>query len=234
MHNSWMNFARMPLVVLLALLIPATSLAAMAEYVSRVEQAGEVLKQVARIPEQAIPAWLLSDAQAVAVIPGVVKAGFVVGGRRGHGVLSVRDGNNDWSLPSFITLTGGSVGFQAGVQSSDVVLVFKSRRSIEDLVRGKFTLGGDASVAAGPVGRSAEAATDTRLTAEIYAYSRSRGLFAGVALDGSALRIDHDGNEAVYGAGTTPRRIFAGHAEPGSDAVDHFRNLLRSHAAGAN
>lgn len=233
MHNNPMNFYRAILAASLAFLA-SPAIAALSEYISRVEHASEVLAQVSEIPEQSIPAWLLSDAHAVAVIPGVVKAGFVVGGRRGHGLLSVRDGDGNWSLPSFISLTGGSVGFQAGVQSSDVVLVFKTRRSVQNLVRGKFTLGADASVAAGPVGRSAEAATDTRLAAEIYSYSRSRGLFAGVSLDGSALRIDHDGNEAVYGAGTTPRRIFAGQAGTSSEAVNNFRIQLRSLAADAN
>lgn len=232
MHNNPMML-RFALLALLAA-SPLAARGAVAEYVDRVELAAEVLAEVQDIPEQSIPEWLLRDAHAVAVIPGVVKAGFVVGGRRGRGVLAVRGSDGRWSSPAFITLTGGSVGFQAGIQSADVVLVFKSRRSVEDLVRGKFTLGGDASVAAGPVGRSAEAATDTKLAAEIYAYSRARGLFAGVSLDGSALRIDHEANEAVYGTGTTARRIFAGQTTADPAAIDDFRNLLARVAAGSN
>jgi len=211
--------------ILLCILWPGL-LFASAEELSRVEDAIDVFKQVHAIPEQRIPGWLLKDAEGIAIIPGVIKAGFVVGGRRGKGVLSVRSDQGSWSNPSFITLTGGSIGFQAGVQSTDVILVFKTRRSIEGIVNGKFTLGADASVAAGPVGRQANAATDVKLKAEIYAYSRSRGLFAGVSLDGSALRIHHKANEEVYGKGTTPRRIFAGKTESVPDGIVDFRDLI--------
>ncbi len=138
----------------------------------------------------------------------------------------MRGADGSWSNPSFITLTGGSVGFQAGVQSADVVLVFKTARGVDSIVGGKFTLGADASAAAGPVGRSAQASTDEQLKAEIYSYSRARGLFAGVSLDGTALRIDNKSNESVYGAGTTPRAIFEGRSDRPSDAVVGFRDRL--------
>ena len=146
----------------------------------RAGDASRVLGEILRIPEESIPTNLLAEAQAIAVIPNVVKAGFVVGGRRGRGLIAMRGADGTWSNPSFVTLTGGSFGFQAGVQSADVILVFRSKRGVDSIVNGKFTLGADASVAAGPVGRSAQASTDEQLKAEIYSYSRARGLFAGV------------------------------------------------------
>lgn len=158
-----------------------------------------VLTELMQMPEQNIPAWLLERAYAVAVVPDVIKVGLGIGGRRGKGVLVVRTSAGTWSNPVFINLTGGSFGFQVGVQSTDVVLVFTSRQSIEGIVGGKVTLGADASVAAGPVGRQSSAATDIGFNAQVYSYSRASGLFAGVALDGSALTIDSRSNEAFYG-----------------------------------
>lgn len=158
----------------------------------------KVLDELLQMPEQNIPTWLLERAHAVAVVPDVIKVGLGIGGRRGKGVLVVRKDNGEWSNPIFVNLTGGSFGFQVGVQSTDVVLVFTSRNSIEGIVGGKVTLGADASVAAGPVGRQSSAATDVGLTAQVYSYSRASGLFAGVALDGSALTIDHRSNELFY------------------------------------
>jgi lipid-binding SYLF domain-containing protein len=165
---------------------------------ARLLTATQVLDELHRMPEQNVPNWLLERAHAVAVIPDVIKVGLGIGGRRGKGVLVVRRDNGEWSNPIFVNLTGGSFGFQVGVQSTDVVLVFTSRHSIEGIVGGKVTLGADASVAAGPVGRQSSAATDVGLTAQVYSYSRASGLFAGVALDGSALTIDHRSNELFY------------------------------------
>src|SRR5688500_15204206 len=158
----------------------------------------QVLSELMRMPEQNIPTWLLERAYAVAVIPSVIKVGLGIGGRRGKGVLVVRKDTGQWSNPIFINLTGGSFGFQVGVQSTDVVLVFTSKQSIEGIVGGKVTLGADASVAAGPIGRQSSAATDIGLTAQVYSYSRASGLFAGVALDGSAITIDGSSNESFY------------------------------------
>jgi len=171
-----------------------------------VDQAGHVLKEIMAAPEKRIPRWMLADAEAIAVVPDVVKGGFVVGGRFGRGVVIVRDEQGAWHAPSFVTLTGGSFGFQAGLQATDVILVFKTRNSVKGLMDGKFTVGADASVAAGPVGRQAAAATDGNLRAEIYSYSRSRGLFAGVALDGSVLQVDALSNAAYYRAGLIGQR----------------------------
>jgi lipid-binding SYLF domain-containing protein len=193
---------------------------------SRAEDAARVLGEIMRIPETAVPERMFSEAHAIAVIPDVVKAGLFIGGRRGRGLISIRGADGRWSAPSYITLTGGSFGFQAGVQSSDVILVFRSEGGVDKIVRGKFTLGADASVAAGPVGRSAQASTDEQLRAEIYSYSRARGLFAGVALDGTALTIDHRANAAVYGEDTTPRMIFEGRIPAAPAAIEAFRTRL--------
>jgi SH3 domain-containing YSC84-like protein 1 len=162
--------------------------------------ADQVLHEIMAMPGSQIPAALLSEAQGVAVIPDVIKIGFVAGIRRGHGVVMVRGDDGQWSYPQFVTLTGGSVGWQAGVQGTDVVLVFMTPKSVEGLMRGKFTIGADASAAAGPVGRNAAAATDARLRAEILSYSRSRGLFVGLSLDGSAIEVDAASQAAFYGA----------------------------------
>ncbi len=188
-----------------------------------------VLDEVMQMPESALSSHLFRDAYAIAVIPDVVKAGFIFGGRHGRGLVAVKTPEGVWSNPVFIKLTGGSVGWQAGVQSTDVILVFRSARGLDTLVNGKFTMGADASVAAGPVGRTASAATDGELKAEIYSYSRSRGLFAGVALDGSVIRIDHRANQAIYGKGITPRRIFAGGVGNVPGAIVDFRDALEEY-----
>ena len=194
---------------------------------ARASNALRVLNEVQAIPESAIPDKLLDEARAIVVVPDTLKVGLVLGGRRGHGLLSVKSADGTWSNPSFVKLTGGSIGFQAGVQSSDVVLVFRNDRSLESIVNGKVTLGADAGVAAGPVGRNAAAATDGQLKAEIWSWSRARGLFAGVALDGAVLQIDNEANQLVYGANSTPRMIFEGRAaQAPSDAVVAFRDQL--------
>ena len=214
-----------PLAALLLLTVALPALAGQIED-TRANEASRVLGEILRIPEQSVPSSLLQEAQAIAVIPDVVKASFVVGGRRGRGLIAIRGSDGSWAHPSFITLTGGSFGFQAGVQSADVILVFRSARGVDSIVNGKFTLGADASVAAGPVGRSAQASTDEKLKAEIYSYSRARGLFAGVSLDGTRLGIDNKSNQAVYGQGNTARAIFEGRAGAGSDAMVGFRDKL--------
>jgi lipid-binding SYLF domain-containing protein len=198
----------------------------------RARNAVRVLTEVQAIPESAIPDKLLDEARAIVVVPDTLKVALAFGGRRGHGLLSVKSPDGTWSNPSFVRLTGGSIGFQAGVQSSDVVLVFRNDRSLESIVNGKITLGADAGVAAGPVGRNAATATDGQLKAEIWSWSRARGLFAGVALDGAALTIDDAANEAVYGRDTTPRMIFEGRArQQPSDAVVDFRDRLEEATA---
>jgi lipid-binding SYLF domain-containing protein len=199
----------------------------------RVADATEVLDQFLRIPEQAIPANLLARAYGVAVIPDVVKLGFGLGARHGRGVLVVRQSDGSWSNPAFIALTGGSIGWQVGAQSTDIILVFKTRKGIDGIANGKLTLGADASVAAGPVGRQASAATDLEFEAEVVSYSRSRGLFAGVALEGSGVTMDRKANAAYYGdSGMTPERIFAGGSMSAPDTASRFVALLGEQTGG--
>ena len=228
--------SRLPRLILLTAALAATAPAfAGPQEDQRSRNAIRVLAEIQNIPEQAIPDKLLDEARAVVVIPDTIKAGLVIGGRRGHGLMSVKTADGSWSSPVFIKLTGGSIGFQAGVQSSDVILVFRNDRSLDNIVNGKFTLGADAGVAAGPVGRSASAATDGQLKAEIWSWSRARGLFAGVALDGAVLQIDDAANLEAYGPGTTPRMIIEGRiTETPSQDVVNFRDRLEEASYTAN
>jgi lipid-binding SYLF domain-containing protein len=191
----------LPTLLLLAALflpaVPAPAQDAPTREDARLVTATEVLDMLRATPDQNIPGWLMQRAYGVAVIPDVLKGAFLFGGRYGNGVLTVRNAQGRFSNPIFITLAGGSVGWQIGATSTDVVLVFVTQRSVQNFARGKFTLGVDASVAAGPVGRQGEAAAG--VNAEIYSYSRSRGLFAGVALDGTVLAFDRGANRAFYG-----------------------------------
>lgn len=166
--------------------------------IEKVESAIDVFQEMVEIPETGIPEILLNRAEAIAVIPGFWKAAWVIGGRHGKGVILVRKGPGEWSYPAFISMTGGSVGFQIGVQRADIILVFKDKKSVSTIAEGKFTLGADAGVAAGPVGRKAEASTDIRFEAEIYSYSKSKGLFAGISIEGASLSIDEDANARFY------------------------------------
>lgn len=228
--------SRLPRLILLTAALAATAPAfAGPQEDQRSRNAIRVLAEIQNIPEQSIPDKLLDEARAVVVIPDTIKAGLVIGGRRGHGLMSVKTADGSWSSPVFIKLTGGSIGFQAGVQSSDVILVFRNDRSLDNIVNGKFTLGADAGVAAGPVGRSASAATDGQLKAEIWSWSRARGLFAGVALDGAVLQIDDAANLEAYGPGTTPRMIIEGRiTEAPSQDVVNFRDRLEEASYTAN
>jgi lipid-binding SYLF domain-containing protein len=164
----------------------------------RVENSIDVFKGLVDLPEEGIPPALLSRAQAIAVIPGFWNAAWVIGGRHGKGVVMVRKGPKDWSYPSFVSMTGGSVGFQIGVQKADIILVFKDKKSVRTIADGKFTLGAGASVVAGPIGRKAEADTDIKFEAEIYSYSQSKGLFAGISVEGASLSMDTDANAKFY------------------------------------
>ena len=233
-HASRLLRLSAPLLLALAALAVTGTAFAGNEEEARARNALRVLDDIQAIPESAIPDKLLDGAHAIVVVPDSIKAGLVIGARRGHGLLSVRRPDGTWSNPSFVTLTGGSIGFQAGVQSSDIVLVFSSQRGVDSIVNGKFTLGADAGVAAGPVGRNASVATDGEMKAEIWSWSRARGLFAGVAIDGAVLSIDDAANQAVYGQGTTPRMIFEGRAaQRPSNAVVSFRDQLEEASAAA-
>jgi lipid-binding SYLF domain-containing protein len=200
---------------------------------AKIEDSIEVLEEIVSIPEKGIPPALLNDADGIAIIPGVIKAGFIIGGRHGNGILMVHSKEGGWSNPSFISITGGSIGWQVGVESIDIILVFKSARSIDNIMKGKFTLGADAGISAGPVGRQAEASTDVELKAEIYSYSRSRGLFAGLALQGAVLQIDDDANEAFYASNDiTAREIVRNKDLKTPPVVDRLKKLLLEYVSG--
>ena len=190
--------------------------------------ATQVLEEVQGMPDQRVPDYLLARAYGIAVIPDVTKVAFLFGGRRGRGVLTVRDSlTAPWSNPVLVTLTGGSVGFQAGAQSSDIILVFTTRTGVEGIAGGKLALGADASVATGPVGRQTSASTDIGLNAEIYSYARTRGLFGGIALDGSVINIDRSGNAALYGRpGVTATEIFSAQSPAAPPNAQSFLQRL--------
>ena len=183
---------------------------ASSEEAHRVQQAAEVLQALTGAPDGDIPGGILKRAEAVVVIPSLVKGGFIVGGEHGNGIISVRDlHKHTWSAPAFVRISGGSFGAQIGMQATDLVLVVMNRNAVDDLLRNEFTLGGSVSVAAGPVGRTseAEASTDLFMSAQILAYSRSRGLFAGVTLEGAKLSADDQANARFYGEGLSTEQI---------------------------
>jgi lipid-binding SYLF domain-containing protein len=195
----------------------------------RVRDAATIFGEIMAAEDKAIPSAILGKAAAIAIFPDTVKAGFIVGGMRGRGVLSAH-GANGWSSPAFLTLTGGSFGLQIGGQATDLILVISGQRGLENLVSNQFKIGADASVAAGPVGRDAQASTDIQLRAEILSYSRARGLFAGVTINGSTIRQDVDANQRFYGKPlTTKQVVFEGQA--GSpDPVGIWRAALDRYA----
>lgn len=191
------------LAVAAALLVQGSSAWAQTEEAERVVRARQVVDEIMDASDASIPRAVLENADAVAVFPSTFKAGFIFGGHRGRGVISARtegaDGAGQWSNPAFLTLTGGSFGLQIGGQSVDVVLVIMNRRGLEKLLQNEFKIGGDASAVVGPLGRDLEASTDILLQAEILSYSRTRGLFAGLSLEGATIRADRDANERFYG-----------------------------------
>ncbi|HMG08670.1 MAG TPA: lipid-binding SYLF domain-containing protein [Mucilaginibacter sp.] len=174
----------------------------------RVHNAANVLKEFSKMKET-IPHQLMEQSEGIVVIPKLINAGLGIGGKRGRGVAMVKLANGKWSDPVFVTLTGGSFGLQIGVQSVDLILVFHHKGVLTKVKNGDFTIGGDISAAAGPVGRSSTASTDYKLQAEVYSYSRSRGLFAGITINGSNLAIDKTANANFYGAKASSQDIFA-------------------------
>lgn len=218
-----------------ALALGAAQAHAQAREEGRLLEATQVLEEVRTSRDQFIPDRLLDRAYGIAVLPNVTKAAFVLGGRYGEGVLVVRDKNGRFTNPIFVRIGGGSFGWQAGVQSTDIVLVFTTRAGIEGITDGKLTLGADASVAAGPVGRQATAATDASFSAEVYSYSRARGLFAGVALDGSALTINGRGNAAFYKKrGVTASDIINGAVTTNAEGARRFLAVVGSSTSGSH
>jgi lipid-binding SYLF domain-containing protein len=200
--------------------------------VERTREAIAVLQDLTKTPDEGIPSHLLARAEAIVVIPSLVKGGFVVGAKHGRGVMSVRDASGAWSSPAYMKVSGGSIGWQIGVQSTDLVLLVMNRSGVDDLLKDRFTIGGNLSVAAGPVGRSADAATDAKLSSQILAYSRTKGLFAGASLEGAALHEDDDANAAMYGPESTARTILSGSPTAAvPDAAKQWRDTLQRLAA---
>jgi lipid-binding SYLF domain-containing protein len=218
----------LPTLLFLAALTMAP--AAQTDEARRISDAVLVLDEIMGAGDQSVPSAIMQKAEGIAVFPSLLKGGIIIGGQRGRGVLSARDPKTgEWSSPAFLTITGGSFGAQLGAQAVDLVLVIQNRRGLEQLVRNQFKIGADASVAAGPVGRDASASTDIQMRAQILSYSRTRGLFAGVSINGTTIRQDRDANDRFYGMGYRTSQIafelLGGAPEPVGDwkaALDKY------------
>jgi lipid-binding SYLF domain-containing protein len=191
---------------------------------ARTQKAAQVFKEIMSTPDQGIPNDLLESAKCIAIIPGDKKFAFIFGGSYGRGVATCRT-SHGWSAPMFVAIDGGSVGYQIGGSSTDLVMLFMNDRALHSLLSDKFKLGADASVAAGPVGRNAAAGTDLKLNAEILSYSRSKGLFAGVSLDGAVVQVDKSGDTAMYGADVDRNEIMNGKVSMPVSATDLMHEL---------
>jgi lipid-binding SYLF domain-containing protein len=192
--------------------------------VARTQKAAQVFKEIMDTPDKGIPHDLLESAKCIAIIPGDKKFAFIFGGSYGRGVATCRT-SHGWSAPMFVAIDGGSVGYQIGGSSTDIIMLFMNDRALHSLLSDKFKLGADASVAAGPVGRSAAAGTDLKLNAEILSYSRSKGIFAGVSLDGAVVQVDKTGDQAMYGADVDRREIVDGKVAMPASARDLIHEL---------
>src|SRR5262245_49463737 len=197
--------------------------------VELVQKSMDVLRDLTKVPEEGIPRDLLSRAQGIVVIPSLVKGGFIVGAKHGKGLMSART-SSGWSAPAVVKMTGGSIGWQIGVESVDLVLLIMNKNGVEQLLQDKFTIGGDLSVAAGPVGRNASAGTNAQANAGLLAYSRAKGLFAGATLEGAALHSDNDDNAALFGREITVKEIVQENAPntKAPAAVATWRSFLGS------
>jgi lipid-binding SYLF domain-containing protein len=183
----------------MAMAVTSTRILAQTDETQRIQESVTVFNEIMSAPDKAIPTSVLNKAEGIAVFPGTIKGGFIVGAQHGRGILSARNDARAWSNPAFMSITGGSIGAQIGAQAVDIVLVIISKRGLQNLVSNEFKIGADAGVAAGPVGREASAGTDVQMRAEILSYSRARGLFAGINLNGSSIRADEDANRKFYG-----------------------------------
>jgi lipid-binding SYLF domain-containing protein len=210
-----------------------TSAVKQSDEAARAEKAASVLKEILDAPDQGIPEGLLKKAYGIAVIPHVVKGAFGVGGRYGKGLVAQRNADGGWGTPLFVEIGGGSFGLQLGVEATDVVMVFTNSEGIKPLLKGKLKIGADASATAGPVGRKAEVGTDILLKSAIYSYSRSKGLFAGIALDGAVIQLDDDANKNVYGKKTIAADISRNKVRgTGAELVQPFLSALQKYAPG--
>ena len=220
-----LRFAMLPILLsMFFVLISATDDGS--KETEKIHSATNVLKDFGKMKES-IPHDLISEYQGIVIVPNLLNGGFVVGGKRGRGIAMIKLEDGKWSDPVFVTLTGGSVGLQIGVQSVDLVLVFRHKGVLTKVKNGDFTIGGDVSAAAGPVGRSTSANTDYKLQAEVYSYSRSRGLFAGISINGSNLAIDKKANAAYYGSDISSQDIFE-MSKSNTEAVKMLKETLRA------
>ena len=208
-----------------------TSAVKQSDEAERAANAANVLKEIMEAPDQSIPESLLKKAYGIAVIPHVVKGALGVGGRYGKGLVAQRNADGGWGTPLFIEIGGGSFGLQLGVEATDVIMVFTNSEGIKPLLKGKLKIGADASATAGPVGRKAEVGTDILLKSAIYSYSRAKGLFAGIALDGAVIQIDDSSNKNAYGKETEAAEISKGTVHgAGADVVRPFLDALQKYA----
>jgi SH3 domain-containing YSC84-like protein 1 len=197
----------------------------------RLDHAGSVLHEIMAAPDKGIPEEVLEHARCIAVVPHMIKGGFVFGAENGRGVATCRS-SNGWSAPMFFAITGGSWGLQIGIEGVDLVMIIQNERGMRQLLSSKFSLGADASAAAGPVGRHASANTDWKLDAEILTYSRAKGAFAGLTLNGASIRHDEDSTKAIYGRNVSNRRILRGEVTMPT-AANSFLDAVRSAKAQA-
>src|SRR6202167_1526850 len=225
-----MEITMLKRILAVTILIAIASLTAVAsdreDDVNRTQKAAQVFKEIMNTPDQGIPSGLLESAKCIAIIPGDKKFAFVFGGSYGRGIATCRT-EHGWSAPMFVAIDSGSVGYQIGGSSTDIVMLFMNDHALQSLMSDKFKLGADASVAAGPVGRNATAATDLKLTAEILSYSRSKGIFAGVSLDGAVMQADKSGDRSMYGDDVTRHDILDGSVHAPAETRTLARELQR-------
>jgi len=231
-----MNRTALPVTVIILLAImaivnPLVAQQSPEDEVKRVAEATTVLEEIMAAADKSVPRSIMEKAEGIAVFPSMIKGGLVVGAQHGRGILSVRNKQTGaWSSPAFLSITGGSVGAQIGVQAIDLVLVINGQRGLEQLVQNQFKLGADASAAAGPVGRDASASTDIQMRAQILSYSRTRGLFAGVTLTGSTIRQDRDANERFYGTAFRTGQIVFDGMGGSPDSANAWKAALSKYA----
>ena len=199
---------------------------------ARLQAAGVVLQEIMATPEKGIPEEVLNGAKCIAVVPNMAKGAFIVGGEHGRGVVTCRTAHG-WSAPAFISIGGGNFGFQAGAQSVDLVMLFMNDKGVQGLLSSKFELSGEASAAAGPVGRHASAGTDWKMNTEALSYSRSKGLFAGVAVDGAKIQQDNDSTATIYGKDVSFRKTLSGDVQPPA-STDSFLAAVKTAVQKAN
>lgn len=225
-----MKYLQHPLFLIVLILTSFQGVYAQGKEQDKIDASAKVMADFSKMKEN-IPSELLKVTEGIIIVPKLINAGFVVAGKRGKGIAMVKLSDGTWSNPVFITITGGSVGFQAGIQSIDLVLIFKHASTLENIGKGSFTLGGDVSVTVGPEGRNSSASTDYKMEAEVYSYSRSKGLFAGISISGSAIDVDAKFNQAFYGNDEGAKEIFKS-GKINNAGINELKATLKSMTAG--